>query len=407
MSGPTLWTRPRWQLALMLAGLSTLGPFSIDTYLPAFTGIAASIGATALGMQQTLSAYLFGFAFMMLFHGALSDALGRKPVIVAGLTLFTLASFGAALSTSLGSLIVFRALQGMSAGAGMIVGRAIIRDLYEDADAQRMMSLSTIFFGVAPAIAPLIGGYLYTHLDWPSIFLFLALIGLLLWLMVVLLLPETLAREARQPFEARALFAGYKEVGLDSRFLLLSFASGVPFNGFFLYVLSAPVFLGELHGMDPREFWQFFLTPISGIVLGSALSGRLAGRIPAALQVRLGYIVMAVAMLVNLVCNALAVPSRIAAFAPLFVYTFGWALVVPSVTLAVLNLFPARRGMAASLQGFVGSATNGVVAGVVAPLVMHSRMGLAMAAACMLGVGASAWLLFKRRWAAPGETLPR
>ena len=156
----TLWRAPRWALAVLLACLGMLGPFSIDTYLPAFTGIATAIGATPVEMQQTLSAYLFGFAFMNLFHGALSDSFGRRPVVLWGLAVFTIASLGCALSQTIGQLVVFRALQGLSTGAGIVVSRAVIRDMFPPADAQRVMSQVTIYFGVAPAVAPMIGGFL-------------------------------------------------------------------------------------------------------------------------------------------------------------------------------------------------------------------------------------------------------
>src|SRR6476661_3732899 len=140
----TLWRAPRWALAILLACLGMLGPFSIDTYLPAFTGIAQAIHATPVEMQQTLSAYLFGFAVMNLFHGALSDSVGRRPVILVGTAIFTLASVGCALSQSIGALVFFRALQGMSAGAGVVVSRAIVRDMFPPDEAQRVMSQVTI-----------------------------------------------------------------------------------------------------------------------------------------------------------------------------------------------------------------------------------------------------------------------
>ena len=140
--GLSVWRGPRWALAMLLAVLGMIGPFSIDTYLPAFSGIAASIGATPVQMQQTLSAYLFAFAFMNLFHGALSDSFGRRPVVLWGATVFTIASVGCALSESIGSLVFFRALQGFSAGAGIVVSRAVIRDLFEPADAQRPTALA-------------------------------------------------------------------------------------------------------------------------------------------------------------------------------------------------------------------------------------------------------------------------
>src|SRR5688572_6705142 len=160
-----LWTAPRWALAVLLALLGMLGPFSIDTYIPAFSGIARNLGATPVEMQQTLSAYLFGFAFMNLFHGALADSFGRRPVVLWGIAVFTLASAGCALSQTIGQLVFFRGLQGLSTGAGIVVSRAIIRDMFPPAQAQKVMSQVTIYFGVAPAIAPIIGGWLFVHAD--------------------------------------------------------------------------------------------------------------------------------------------------------------------------------------------------------------------------------------------------
>ena len=158
-----LWRAPRWALAVLLACLGMLGPFSIDTYLPAFTGIAAAISATPVEMQQTLSAYLFGFATMNLFHGALSDSFGRRRVVLWGLAVFTLASVGCAMSPHIGALVFFRAVQGMSAGAGIVISRAAIRDMFPPADAQRVMSQVTIYFGAAPTVAPKVGGFLFVH----------------------------------------------------------------------------------------------------------------------------------------------------------------------------------------------------------------------------------------------------
>src|SRR5688572_9206292 len=248
-----LWRGPRWTLAVLLACLGMLGPFSIDTYLPAFTGIAQSIGATAVEMQQTLSAYLFGFAVMNLFHGALSDSFGRRPVVLWGVALFTLASAGCALSESIGALVFFRALQGMSAGAGIVVSRAVIRDMFPPADAQRVMSQVTIYFGVAPAVAPMVGGFLFVNVGWHSIFWFLTLIGAALWTANYRLLPETLHQTHKQQFNVRNLLRGYWALGSSPRFLMLALASGIPFNGMFLYVLSAPVFLGDLLRLGPGQ----------------------------------------------------------------------------------------------------------------------------------------------------------
>ncbi len=391
----TLWQAPNWALAILLACLGMLGPFSIDTYLPAFTGIAKAIGATPVEMQQTLSAYLFGFAIMNLFHGALSDSLGRRPVVLAGLAVFTLASIGCALSQHIGALVFFRALQGMSAGAGIVVSRAVIRDMFPPADAQRVMSQVTIYFGIAPAVAPMVGGFLFVHAGWHSIFWLLTGVGVVLFVLNWKLLPETLHDTHKQPFNTRNLLRGYWTLGSNPRFLMLALASGIPFNGMFLYVLSTPVFLGEILGLEPAQFFWFFVLTIAGIMAGAFLSGRMAGRVKATRQIRYGFVIMAAVGAINLVLNLLFVPAAWWAMVPIALYAFGWAMMVPVVTLMVLDLVPERRGMASSLQAFVGSSANGMVAGMVAPLVMHSALALAATSLGMLSIGVVSWLWVK------------
>ncbi len=393
----TLWRAPRWALAVLLACLGMIGPFSIDTYLPAFSGIAKSIGATPVEMQQTLSAYLFGFAIMNLFHGALADSFGRRPVILWGIAVFTLASAGCALAEHIGSLVFWRAVQGMSAGAGIVVSRAVIRDMFPPADAQRVMSQVTIYFGVAPAVAPMVGGFLFIHADWHAIFWFLVAVGVLLWLANWRLLPETLHATQKQPFNVPNLMRGYWSMVTSPRFMMLALASGIPFNGMFLYVLSTPVFLGEILKLGPGEFFWFFCMSIGGIMAGSWLSGRLAGKIAYKRQIRHGFVIMIVVSVANLALNLLFEPHAGWALIPIALYAFGWALMVPVVTLMVLDLAPDRRGMASSLQACIGSVANGLVAGLIAPLVMHSAVGLAAASLLMMSVGVFAWLWVKPR----------
>ena len=393
-----LWTGPKWALAVLLAVLGMLGPFSIDTYLPAFAGIATALGATPVEMQQTLSAYLFGFAFMNLFHGALADSFGRRPGVLWGIALFTIASAGCALSQSIGQLVFFRAVQGLSTGAGIVVSRAVIRDMFPPAQAQQVMSQVTIYFGVAPAVAPIVGGWLFVHTGWHSIFWFLALVGAILWITNFRLLPETLHPSHRQPFNVRHLMRGYWALGSSPKFLLLALASGVPFNGMFLYVLSAPAFLGEHLKLEPTQFFWFFVLTISGIMGGAWLSGRLAGRIAPKRQIRHGFVIMFVVGIANVALNTVLEPHPAWALLPIAIFSFGWALMVPVVTLLVLDLVPERRGMASSLQAFVGSTANGVVAGVISPLVMHSALGLATASLLMMCIGLTSWMYLHHRW---------
>ena len=393
----TLWRGPRWTLALLLACLGMIGPFSIDTYLPAFSGIAVSIGATPVQMQQTLSAYLFGVAVMNLFHGAISDSVGRRPVVLWGVAAFTLASVGCALASSIGALVFFRAVQGMATGAGMVVSRAVIRDMYPPTEAQKVMSMVTMFFGMAPMVAPLVGGLLFVFVGWRSVFWFLAAVGAALWISNQRLLPETLHPSQRQPLNVRNLMLGYRQLGSNTRFLALALAGGVPFNGMFLYVLSAPVFLGEHLKLAPQHFFWLFILIVLGIMSGAFLSGRLAGRITPQRQIQAGFLVMGVVSVLNVALNLAWPPNVWWSMLPVSLFSLGWALMTPSVTLLVLDQAPDRRGMAASLQSSIASTANGLVAGVVAPLVMHSVLGLALTSMAMMAIGALAWLWVRPR----------
>jgi DHA1 family bicyclomycin/chloramphenicol resistance-like MFS transporter len=388
--------RFRWGFAAMLAALATLGPFSIDAYLPAFTGIQATLNATPLEIQQTLSAYLFAFGLMFLFHGALSDSFGRRPVILVALVVYTIASAGAAFAGSVQTLIVWRVVQGLSVGAGMVVGRAMIRDLFGPEDAQRLMSLVTLFFGLAPAIAPVIGGWLYASLGWRSVFWFLTLVGVLLVGFGWRKLPETLAEDHRQPFHPIALLKGYREVGIHKRFLLLSLTAGFNFNAFFIYIVSAPVFLGQHLHLGPQEYAWLFMPCIVGIMFGSQLSGRSAGKFTPQQTIRHAYGFMMVAVAADLVYSFLATPAVPWAVIPIMVYGVGFAMAAPSITIITLDLFPTRRGMAASLQGFVSGMVNVVTSGAIAPALWGDTRWLAFGMAALMASGLTCWLLYLR-----------
>jgi MFS transporter, DHA1 family, multidrug resistance protein len=252
-------------------------------------------------------------------------------------------------------------------------------------------------------VAPIVGGWLFVHAGWHSIFWFLTAVGIALWLANWKLLPETLHATQRQAFNVRNLMRGYWQLGSSPRFLLLALASGVPFNGMFLYVLSAPAFLGDHLQLAPTQFFWFFILTISGIMAGSFASGRLAGRIPPKLQIRYGFVVMVLVSVANVAANLLFPARAWWALIPIAIFAFGWALMVPVVTLLVLDLHPERRGMASSLQAFIGSSANGIVAGVIAPLVMDSTRELAVASLLMMSVGLFAWLYVKRRWPETGR----
>jgi DHA1 family bicyclomycin/chloramphenicol resistance-like MFS transporter len=407
MNAAAAWPGRRWTLALLLACLGMIGPFAIDAYLPAFGAMAEGLRAGPVGLQQSLSVYLAAFAVMNLFHGALADSFGRRPVVLIGLAVFTAASVLCALAPDLPTLLLGRALQGASAGVGMVVTRALIRDLFDSAEAQRLMSQVTLFFGVAPAVAPLFGALLLHASGWRAIFWMLALLGAALAVAMARWLPETLPAAARQPFGVRPLLQGYAGLARNPRFLALVAASGLPFNGMFLYVLSAPAFLGTLLGLAPGEFFVFFVLTVSGIMGGAWFSGRMAGRVKPRHQVRHGFVLTLLAVLANVgLCAAVAAPPAWAAMLPIAVLAFGWSLLTPAVTVLALDQSPERRGMASSVQASASSAANALVAGVVAPLAMGSLLGLALASAALLLAGLLAWVWVKPRLPPGGAPAP-
>ncbi|HPM56551.1 MAG TPA: multidrug effflux MFS transporter [Thermomonas sp.] len=382
------------RLALILGGLAMFGPFSIDTIFPAFPQIAGQLGADKVAMQQTISVYLLAYAAMSLVHGPLSDALGRRPVILAGLVVFAAASAGCALSTSLPMLLSFRALQGFSAGVGLIVGRAVIRDVLHGHDAQRLMSQVSMIFGIAPALAPVIGGWLLGWQRWPGIFWFLAAFAMGLVVVVWRGLPETHAPDARLPLQAKPLLRGYATILRRPRFLRLTLAGALNFGALFLYIASAPAFVIDLLRLGERDFGWFFVPMIGGMMLGAFVSGRAAGRIDGQRLANIGFACCGVATLANLGYNLLVDGHALPwAVLPISLNAFGIALVFPIVTLAILDMYPYQRGSASSLQAFVGLLLNVVIAGVLSPMLSHGGLSLALGAACFTLAG---WLFW--RW---------
>ena len=380
------------RLALLLGGLAMFGPFSIDTIFPAFPVIGTDLGADKLAMQQTISVYLVAYALMSVVHGPLSDAIGRRRVILGGLGVFTLASVGCALSTDFGTLLWFRVLQGLSAGVGLIVGRAVIRDVLDGDDAQRLMSQVSMIFGVAPAIAPLVGGWILGWSRWPMIFWFLVAFSLLLMLATWRALPETHPPEARLAPDARRLLRDYAGIFANPRFQRLAAAGTFNFSSLFLYIASAPAFVLDTLRLDERGFGWFFIPMISGMMLGAFVSGRLAGRVTGEVQTRIGFACCGVAMLANLAYSALvATPSVPWAVLPMMLNSFGIALVFPILTLAILDMYPRQRGSASSLQAFTGLVCNAVVAGALSPLLSGHPLHLAGGAAVFTLAGWAFW----------------
>ena len=380
-------------LSLVVAALAMLAPFTIDTYLPSFPDIATDLSASHAQMQQTLSLYLLAFAVSTLIYGPLSDSFGRRRVVLASLAIYVLTSLGCALVEDIHQLILLRIGQGLSASAGLVVGRAMIRDVYHGAEAQRVMARVMLLFGIAPAVAPLIGGWLHDLIGWRSVFVFLALVALVLLLMIGTATRETLVREKRHSIHPVAVGRAYGKALRSGRFMALVMCFALMFSGFFLYVAGAPTVIYDFLGLGVNDFWVLFIPSVGAIMIGSQLSGRLAGRLSPQRTVSVGFALMLGAAALNILQGLTMAPATVNVVAPLALYVLGMAVTMPNLNLMALDCFPHNRGMASAMQSFVQMTFTSLVVGALVPLVAVAVPPMALT---MLGLNLAGFVLW--RW---------
>ena len=362
---------------IALAVLASLAPFAIDTYLPGFHIIATDLSSTPAYIQQSLTFYLIPYTIMTLFHGAISDSIGRIMTIKWGLALFFFASIGCALATSVEQLWFFRALQGIGGGAGNVVARAMVRDLYEGAQAQRVMATIQIIFGIAPAVAPIFGGFLLDY-GWQSIFIFLALYAATAIFFSSRVLPETMLLKDRLPFNLKSIASRYRRIFKDKEFLFLILSLSANFSAFFLYVLASPIFLIDLLGFTEKQFAYLFVPTVCGMIMGSLIAKKTAGVINPSRVIRFGYFWMLLMALSNLIYCYFIDNNPIFNIGFIALYNIGMAAIMPIISIAALDCFPKARGTAASGQAFMQMFFSSAVAGVIVPICWYSTFGLSL-----------------------------
>lgn len=383
-------------LATLLASMSMLGPLSIDAYLPAFGAIQSSLGASPIEVQQTLTVYMLAYAGMVLWHGALADTFGRRNVVLVSLLVFAVGTLGCASAHTVQYLWAFRMLQGLSAGAGTVVGRAIIRDLYSGAEAARLLSLVTMIFSIAPAVAPILGGWIVQLFDWRAIFLTLFAYTLLLFFFCYRRLPETLALDKRQPFNPRYLAKNYGDIFRSPLFHMKAGVVACNFGGLFMMISSAPVALPQHLGLGPGQFGWLFIPTVAGIFIGALCANRLVGKISQARQIAIGSSLTIGAALFSLLYHAFFPPALPWSVGYMFFFTAGMSLVAPGATMLALDLFPHIRGTVASCQAFGVTLMGALVAGLVVPFLSHSMFWLAGGQLFFALAAYGLWLLSRR-----------
>ena len=381
-------------LTFVLAALSWVGPFSIDTYLPSIPAISENLNAPTAQVQQTMTAFLFFFAVMSLWHGAISDAYGRRKPVLISMGFFLAASLGCAFSNNVALLMVFRAVQGATAGAGTIIGRAVVRDLFKGAAAQRIMSHIATMFTVAPVMAPVIGGWFQVWFNWRSIFFFMTVMAAFILVSCLKLFPETLPREERQCLNIVFLGKSYWKVMTAIPFLSSCLALSLISIGFFIYILSAPMFLARHLCLKETQYIVLFLPMSIAMVIGAWISGRFAGKLSGMKTIGIGFIVMSIAAVSNVVLNMMIAPALPWTLAPVIIYVLGMAITSPSLTLISLDLFPSQRGLAASCQGFLSLGASSVMSAFIA-FFWETTLSLAWTMLIIFAFGAILLLIYR------------
>jgi DHA1 family bicyclomycin/chloramphenicol resistance-like MFS transporter len=385
-------------LAVLIGGLSMVSPFSIDTFFPAFHAMEKALGVSAWQLQQVITAYMVPFAFASLVHGPLSDALGRRPVMIAGMALYTVGSIACTVAQNYEQLLLARVIQGMTAGVGVVIGRAVIRDLYEGPRAQKLMAATTMIFSIAPAIAPIIGGWVHVAFGWRGVFAVMVICGVIFATSAWWKLPETHAPANRIPFNARNLVATSWTVLRHREFLMLALTAAINFCSLACFIGSAPAIIETHWHLGETSYWHLFLPVISGILVGAVISNRIAGRMDMIAQVRIGlgitFGISTLRVLLHLVLDSVPIPVQQGL---LVCAAIGAQCAFPVLTLRMLDLFPAARGTAASAQSFVALLVTAFTLGIVAPNVLFRLEWIALASLAFASLASLCWYL-SRRW---------
>ncbi len=384
---------PTLGITLLLASLSMISPLSIDTFLPSFPTIAAEFDLTPWEVQQIITAYLLPFACFSLVHGPLSDALGRRTVVIGGLVLYTIGSIGCFLAPTFGTLLFCRMLQGLAAGIGPTVARAVVRDLFDGHNAQRLMSSTMLVFSIAPAVAPVLGGWVHVALGWRWVFGMLVVMGAALVLVCALLLPETHPPEKRSRFHVGELARTCWRVAIQPAFFLLALAAAFAIASLFIYIGSAPAIILERWQLSETQFHYIFIPVVLGFMVSAIMGNRLAGRVSRAKLLRVGFGLLCAAGIAGVGAHLLMdqVPIPVVQVL-LFIMALGAQMTYPVLSLEMLDMHPRARGAAASVQSFIALGIGALVMGMIAPI-LHGDLRLL--AWISLGLGISAWVAWR------------
>jgi DHA1 family bicyclomycin/chloramphenicol resistance-like MFS transporter len=368
-------------LTALLAGLSAIGPLTTDMYLPSLPDIARALDASTAQVQLTISTYLIGFAVGQVVYGPVSDRHGRKPVLLAAIALYCVASLACALATSIHMLIAARAVQALGGSGGIVLARAMVRDLYSGARAGRELSVIGAVMALAPVLAPVAGGALQTGFGWRSVFFTLVVAGVAAAALVWWMLPETLAQRAAEPVSPSSIARSYRVVARNPAYLAYLGLASASFAGLFSWISGASFVLQNLYGLSPFAFGLAFAVGSLGYMTGSMLSAQLTRWLSLDGIIGIGGVLVTAGGLSMTAAVALGFTSAASLVVPMAVYLAGMGMVLPQSFAGAMTPFPERAGAASSLLGFIQQSVAAVCGAIVGVLLGQSAWPLAASVA--------------------------
>lgn len=378
-------------LTVLLAALSAIGPLTTDMYLPSLPDIARLLGATTSQAQFTISAYLFGFAIGQILYGPVSDRYGRKPVLMAAVGLYTAASLACALSTSIDMLLLSRTLQAVGGSGGIVLARAVVRDIYSGARAGRELSLIGSVMALAPVLAPVAGGILQTGFGWRSIFFVLVLAGVLGAGVIWLLLPETLPQRG-EALSLRSMLKSYGVVARNPAYLAYLGLASTSFAGLFAWISGTSFVLQNLYSLSAFAFGIAFAGGSMGYMIGAGLAARMVIRLGLDTTIGIGSGCCAAGGLLMAASVASGLTSAISLVLPMALYLAGLGMVLPQSIAGAMTPFPERAGAASAFLGFIQQSLSALSGALVGALLGTTAWPLAGTVAAMGCATLALWI---------------
>lgn len=375
-----------------LAMLTALGPLATDFYLPSVPDISRVFGVGTAGAQATLSAFLFGFAAGQIVYGPLSDRIGRKPVLLFGLGLFAIATLACALAVSIDMLIGARFVQALGASGPIVLGRAMVRDLYEGPRAGQELARMGMIMGVVPAVAPVLGGFLQDAFGWRSTFIASLVFGSALALWVSLALPETLRKKLDEPMSIIAIIKGFGIVLKSQSYCAYVGLVSLAYGGLFAFISGSSFVLMNVYGLTPVQFGLSFTLGVLGFIAGTIIAQRLVGRLGLDGVIRLGVMCLAGGGITMLTLTLIGTGSSLEITLPMGIYAMGVGLTMPQGQAAAMMPFPDRAGSASSFLGICQMLFSAFVGLLIGQLLTGSALPMPIAIAV---IGVAALVLFQ------------